>query len=61
MMPTQKDKSPLLQAAIALMEARNAGMVTAEEWENLAKACRSRVRRKDRVAHGRRRWGAGKL
>ena len=28
----------MLQAAIALMEARNAGMVTAEEWENLAKA-----------------------
>jgi len=38
MMPTQKDKSPLLQAAIALMEARNIGMVTSEEWENFAKA-----------------------
>jgi len=38
MMPTQKNKSPLVQAAIALMEARNISMVTSEEWENLAKA-----------------------
>jgi hypothetical protein len=38
MTPTQQNKSPLLQAAIALMEARNVGMVTSEEWENLAKA-----------------------
>jgi hypothetical protein len=38
MTPTQKNKSPLVQAAIALMEARNIGMVTSEEWENLAKA-----------------------
>jgi hypothetical protein len=38
MTPTQKSKSPLLRAAIALMEARNIGMVTSEEWENLAKA-----------------------
>jgi len=34
----QKNKSPLVQAAISLMEARNLGMVTCEEWENLAKA-----------------------
>lgn len=37
-MTAQKNKSPLLQAAIALMEARNVGMVTSEQWENLAKA-----------------------
>jgi hypothetical protein len=34
----QKNKSPLVQAAIALMQARNLGMITCEEWENLAKA-----------------------
>jgi hypothetical protein len=34
----QKNKSAVLHAAIALMEARNIGMVTSEEWENLAKA-----------------------
>ena len=34
----QKKKSPLLSAAITLMEVRNLGMVTSEEWENLAKA-----------------------
>ena len=38
MTPTQKNKSPVVQTAIALMEARNVGMVTSEEWENLAKA-----------------------
>ena len=38
MTPTQKKNSPLLQAAIGLMEARNIGMVTSEERENLAKA-----------------------
>jgi hypothetical protein len=36
--PVQKSKSPVLQAAIALMEARNVGMVTPEEWKKLAKA-----------------------
>jgi hypothetical protein len=39
--PVQKNKSPLLQAAIALMQARNVGMVTAEEWEKLAKAVKA--------------------
>jgi len=34
----QKNKSPLLSAAIALMDARNIGMVTPEEWKKLAKA-----------------------
>jgi hypothetical protein len=38
MAPSQKSRSPLLQAAVALIEARNLGMVTAEEWENLAEA-----------------------
>jgi hypothetical protein len=33
----QKSKSPVLQAAMALMEARNVGMVTPEEWKKLAK------------------------
>lgn len=37
-MTPRQNKSPLLQAAIALMEARNIGMVTSEEWETLAKA-----------------------
>jgi len=34
----QKSKSAVIQAAVALMEARNLGMVTSEEWENLADA-----------------------
>ena len=34
----QKSKSALLQAAMALMEARSVGMVTEEEWANLANA-----------------------
>jgi hypothetical protein len=34
----EKSKSSVLQAAIALMEARNVGMVTPEEWKKLAKA-----------------------
>jgi hypothetical protein len=34
----RKNESAVLQAAIALMEARNIGMVTAEEWTNLANA-----------------------
>jgi hypothetical protein len=34
----QKNKSAVLQAAIALMDARSVGMVTEEEWTNLAKA-----------------------
>ena len=38
MMPTQKKKSPLVEAAVALIEARNISMVTSEEWENLTKA-----------------------
>ena len=38
MTPTKKTESPLVRAAIALMEARNIGMVTSEEWQNLAKA-----------------------
>jgi Arc/MetJ-type ribon-helix-helix transcriptional regulator len=38
MTPTKKNESPLVRAAVALMEARNIGMVTSEEWENLAKA-----------------------
>jgi hypothetical protein len=38
MTPTQKNTSPLLHAAIALLEARNVQMLSAEEWENLAKA-----------------------
>jgi hypothetical protein len=37
----QKNKSSVLQAAIALMEARNIGMVTSEEWQNLAKAVKA--------------------
>lgn len=37
----QKKKSPLLSAAITLMEARNLGMVTSEEWEKLAKAVKA--------------------
>jgi len=37
MTPTQKNKSPLVEVAIALMEARNICTVTSEEWENLAK------------------------
>ena len=38
MTTTQNKQSPLLQAAIALMQARNIEMVTSEEWETLAKA-----------------------
>jgi len=38
---TAKNKSLLFQAAIALMEARNLGMITSEGWENLAKAVES--------------------
>lgn len=34
----QKDKSGVIQAAVALMEARNVGMATSEEWANLADA-----------------------
>jgi hypothetical protein len=34
----QNNKSPLLEAVIAVMEARNGGMVTSREWENLSKA-----------------------
>ena len=34
----QNNKSHLLEAVIALMEARNVGMVTSQEWENLSKA-----------------------
>ena len=34
----RQNESALLGAAIALLEARNIGMVTVEEWENLAKA-----------------------
>ena len=34
----QKNKSAVLQAAMALMEARGVGMVTEEEWANLANA-----------------------
>ena len=37
----QENKSAVLQAAIALMEARNIGMVTSEEWEKLAKAVKA--------------------
>jgi hypothetical protein len=37
----EKNKSSVLQAAIALMEARNVGMVTSEEWQNLAKAVKA--------------------
>jgi hypothetical protein len=36
--PVQKSKSVVLQAAIALMEARNVRMVTPEEWKKVAKA-----------------------
>jgi hypothetical protein len=39
--PVPKNKSAVLKAAIALMEARNIGMVTSEEWENLAKAVKA--------------------
>lgn len=38
MTPTPKNKSPLLGAAITLIDARRVGMVTSEEWEHLAKA-----------------------
>ena len=34
----QKNKSAVLQAAMALMDARSVGMVTEEEWANLANA-----------------------
>jgi hypothetical protein len=34
----KKNESAVIQAAVALMEARNVGMVTSEEWANLAKA-----------------------
>jgi len=34
----QKNKSAVLQAAMALMEARRVGMVTEEEWADLANA-----------------------
>ena len=34
----QKNESALLHAAIALIEARSVGMVTADEWTNLAHA-----------------------
>lgn len=37
MTPSQKNTS-LVEAAIALMEGRSVGMVTAEEWTNLAHA-----------------------
>ena len=36
-----KTKSAVLNAAISLMEARNVGMVTSEEWEKLAKAVKA--------------------
>ena len=36
-----KTKSAVLKAAISLMEARNVGMVTSEEWEKLAKAVKA--------------------
>jgi hypothetical protein len=39
--PVQKNESAVLKAAIALMQARNVGMVTAEEWEKLAKAVKA--------------------
>jgi hypothetical protein len=39
--PVPKNKSAVLKAAIALMEARNVGMVTSEEWEKLAKAVKA--------------------
>jgi hypothetical protein len=34
----QKNKSAVLQASMALMDARSVGMVTEEEWTNLANA-----------------------
>jgi len=34
----QNNKSAVLQAAMALMEARSVGMVTEGEWANLANA-----------------------
>jgi hypothetical protein len=34
----QESKSAVIQVAVALMEARNVGMVTSEEWANLASA-----------------------
>jgi hypothetical protein len=38
MTPPQRNMSPLLSAAIALIEARQIGMITSEEWETIARA-----------------------
>jgi len=38
MTPMQKNQSPLLNAAVALLESRSVQMLTFEEWENLANA-----------------------
>ncbi len=42
----QPEKSAVLHAAIALIAARNIGMVISEEWKNLAKAVEAEAREK---------------
>ena len=66
----QQNKSAVLNAAVALMEARSDGMVTVEEWTNLAHAVETESGRKiewrthdellnaeDRAIQPKTRWG----
>jgi len=45
------NKSAVLQAAIALMEARHVGMITSEEWTNLAAAVEESGHKIERRTH----------